>query len=92
MKMIYLASAALMALVFAAVSVAMAQPQPLFFEDVFDLEALMPPFKPQKQDEYLCSAVLLPERPLKLVGVQPLASQDVVHHMLLFGGSPPLYG
>ena len=34
---------------------------------------------------YLCTAVELPEQALKLVGVEPLAKQEIAHHMLLFG-------
>ncbi len=34
---------------------------------------------------YLCTAVQLPDQALKLVGVEPLAKQEIAHHMLLFG-------
>jgi len=37
------------------------------------------------QDAYICTTVELPQKPYKLVGVQPLAKQEVVHHILLFG-------
>jgi len=51
----------------------------------FKLEALMPPYETQHEEAYLCMSVPLPDRPLKLVGVEPLSRQEVVHHMLLFG-------
>jgi hypothetical protein len=34
--------------------------------------------------------VPLPDDPLKLVGVEPLSKQEVVHHMLLFGELDPI--
>ncbi len=45
----------------------------------------MPPYETQHEEAYLCMSVPLPDRPLKLVGVEPLSRQEVVHHMLLFG-------
>ena len=38
-------------------------------------------------DEYVCTTVRLPAKPHKLIGVIPMASQEVVHHILLFGAS-----
>lgn len=37
------------------------------------------------EDQYVCFRVDLPTESLKIVGVDPLSKQDVVHHMLLFG-------
>lgn len=51
----------------------------------FKLEALMPEYATEHEEAYLCTSVPLPDRPLKLVGVEPLSKQEVVHHMLLFG-------
>jgi hypothetical protein len=48
----------------------------------------MPDFPVEHEEAYLCTAVPLPEIPLKLVGIEPLSTQEVVHHMLLFGASP----
>jgi hypothetical protein len=53
-------------------------------EDV-TVTALMPEYPTTEMDSYLCTAVDLPSRPLKLVRVDPQASQVVAHHMLLFG-------
>lgn len=53
----------------------------------FKLEALMPEHATEHEEAYLCTSVPLPDRPLKLVGIEPLSSQEVVHHMLLFGAS-----
>ncbi len=49
------------------------------------IEALMPEYHTEHEEAYLCTSVLLPDDPLKLVGVEPLSKQEVVHHMLLFG-------
>ena len=51
----------------------------------FKLEALMPEYATEHEEAYLCTSVPLPDRPLKLIGVEPLSKQEVVHHMLLFG-------
>ena len=51
----------------------------------FDL--IVPEYKITEQDAYVCTTMQLPEKPHKLVGVEPLAEQKVVHHILLFGGS-----
>ena len=45
----------------------------------------MPEYTTEHEEAYLCTSVPLPDRPLKLVGVEPLSKQEVVHHMLLFG-------
>jgi hypothetical protein len=37
------------------------------------------------EDSYVCITRALPDTPLKLVGVEPMAQQEVVHHILLFG-------
>lgn len=49
------------------------------------IEARMPDFKVDYVDAYLCTAVPLPDEPLKVVGIEPLAKQEIAHHMLLFG-------
>jgi hypothetical protein len=56
--------------------------------DMRKVEALMPDFPVEHEEAYLCTAVPLPEIPLKLVGIEPLSTEEVVHHMLLFGASP----
>jgi hypothetical protein len=53
------------------------------------IEARMGQFKVDHEDAYLCTAVPLPDEPLKLVGIEPLAKQEIVHHMLLFGEAQP---
>jgi hypothetical protein len=37
------------------------------------------------QDAYVCTTLALPDKPYKLVGVEPLGRKEVVHHILLFG-------
>ena len=49
------------------------------------LEIRMPPFDVDEEDIYLCTAVELPSKPLKLIAVEPHSDQDTVHHILLFG-------
>lgn len=44
--------------------------------------------KPKEQDAYICTTLPLPDKPHKLVGVEPLGEQKVVHHILLFGEYP----
>ena len=39
----------------------------------------------EEEDAYYCTTLPLPATPMKLVGVEPLARQEVVHHILLFG-------
>ena len=41
-----------------------------------------------EEDAYLCTTLPLPQQAMKLVGIEPLAKQEVVHHILLFGGRP----
>jgi hypothetical protein len=41
--------------------------------------------KVEGEDSYVCITKPLPDKPLKLVGVEPMAEQKVVHHILLFG-------
>lgn len=51
----------------------------------WQIEAVMPDH-PAEAESYLCMRVDLPsEGSIKLVGVEPLSSQELVHHMLLFG-------
>ena len=54
----------------------------------FKLEALMPEHAANHAEAYLCTSVQLPDKALKLIGVEPLSKQEVVHHMLLYGGAP----
>lgn len=42
-------------------------------------------YKIQGEDAYACTVLQLPEKGYKLVGIQPMADQAVVHHILLFG-------
>jgi hypothetical protein len=70
----YLAAALLLACVAAALG------------DSIDVELRMPAGVPVSgEDAYVCTTVQLPDRPYKLTGVEPLARQETVHHMLLFG-------
>lgn len=41
--------------------------------------------KVEGEDAYICITKPLPDKPLKLVGVEPIAEEKVVHHILLFG-------
>ena len=50
------------------------------------VDAIVPAaYKTKGQDQYVCFRVDLPPRGLKIIGVDPLSTQDVVHHMLLYG-------
>jgi hypothetical protein len=50
------------------------------------VDVALPPYETAADEEYLCTAVALPDGvPLKLTSVAPLASKQTVHHMLLFG-------
>ena len=52
------------------------------------VDALVPAdYEVLGEDQYVCFRVDLPPQSLKIVGVDPLSTQDVVHHMLLFGES-----
>jgi hypothetical protein len=53
--------------------------------DTFTIDAILPPFPTDQPDAYLCTSLQLPNRPLKLTGVEAVAEQEVVHHILLFG-------
>lgn len=55
---------------------------------IVHIDALMPEHHTEHEEAYLCTSVLLPDDPLKLIGVEPLSKQEVVHHMLLFGVFP----
>ncbi len=50
-----------------------------------ELDITVPAFDVAREDAYVCTTVPLPSEAYKLVGVQPLAEQEVVHHILLFG-------
>ncbi|KAF6260690.1 PHM/PNGase F domain-containing protein [Scenedesmus sp. NREL 46B-D3] len=41
------------------------------------------------EDAYICTTLALPDKPYKLVGVEPLGRKEVVHHILLFGCDEP---
>ena len=46
---------------------------------------VFPEHPTDEEDAYLCTTIKLPDRPLKLVGIEPTSDQRIVHHMLLFG-------
>ncbi|KAF8067346.1 pam-b [Scenedesmus sp. PABB004] len=55
-----------------------------------EFEITVPPDVVVKgQDSYICTTLQLPDKPYKVVGVEPLAEQAVVHHILLFGCDVP---
>jgi hypothetical protein len=43
-------------------------------------------YKVTSEDEYVCTVLELPKKGHKMIGVQPMADQKIVHHILLFGG------
>ncbi|WIA13049.1 hypothetical protein OEZ86_006342 [Tetradesmus obliquus] len=45
--------------------------------------------KVKGEDSYICTTLALPDKPYKLVGVEPLGRKEVVHHILLFGCDVP---
>lgn len=49
------------------------------------LPVVFPEHEVTQDDAYLCTAVKLPDKPLKLVGIESTSDQRIVHHMLLFG-------
>lgn len=49
-------------------------------------------YKVETDDSYVCTVLKLPEKGYKLIGVQPMADQAVVHHILLFGKYHQLVG
>lgn len=54
--------------------------------DTLELPVVFPEYEVTENDAYLCTSVPLPDRPLKLVGVESTSDQRIVHHMLLYGG------
>jgi hypothetical protein len=50
-----------------------------------EVNITVPQFSVFGSDSYLCAAVELAPTPHKLVAVVPRASQNVVHHILLYG-------
>lgn len=52
---------------------------------VIEMDAILPPHETLEEDEYLCTAIKLPERAMKLISVESLSEQATVHHMLMFG-------
>lgn len=49
------------------------------------LPVVFPEHEVTEDDAYLCTAVQIPDKPLKLVGIESTSDQRIVHHMLLFG-------
>ncbi len=49
------------------------------------VDVIVPPKQIDQEDTYVCINVNIPENASRLLEVQPLAEQQVVHHMLLFG-------
>lgn len=66
-----------------------AGPSPGASGAALELPVVFPEHPTDKQDAYLCTSIALPDRPLKLVGVEPTSDQRIVHHMLLFGCGAP---
>ena len=57
--------------------------------ELWDLETRLPDH-PAEAESYLCTQVALPpvgEEPLQIIGIEPLSSEKLVHHMLLFGNA-----
>ncbi|GIL97341.1 hypothetical protein Vretimale_2809 [Volvox reticuliferus] len=54
-----------------------------------EVNITVPEFKIDTEDAYLCVSAVLPVHPHKLIGVIPHASQEVVHHILLYGCTEP---
>lgn len=48
------------------------------------VEVLVPEH-PAEGEVYLCTRVPLPATSQRLVGIEPLSKEEVVHHMLLYG-------
>ena len=61
-------------------------------QGVFEQQVVFPEYPTDEQDAYLCSAIALPDKPLKLVGIESTSDQRIVHHMLLFGAPPKCCG
>lgn len=53
--------------------------------ETFELPVRFPEHPTDEEDAYLCTAIKLPDQPLKLVGIKATSDQRIVHHMLLFG-------
>lgn len=45
----------------------------------------MPPYSDRSRDAYLCVSVAVPEGARNIIRIEPHATAEVVHHMLLFG-------
>ena len=57
--------------------------------ELWDLETRLPDH-PAEAESYLCTQAALPpvgEEPLQIIGIEPLSSEKLVHHMLLFGNA-----
>lgn len=54
-------------------------------EDDGWVDVIVPPQQIDQADSYICVHVNIPTHASRLVAVEPLAEQEVVHHMLLFG-------
>ncbi|KAI7845909.1 hypothetical protein COHA_000641, partial [Chlorella ohadii] len=57
--------------------------------ETFELPVRFPEHPTDEEDAYLCTAIKLPDQPLKLVGIEATSDQRIVHHMLLFGCQVP---
>lgn len=49
------------------------------------VDVIVPPKQIDQEDTYVCINVDIPQHASRLIEVQPIAEQQVVHHMLLFG-------
>jgi hypothetical protein len=56
--------------------------------DELRLSIRLPDFEEKGDDAYLCTAVRVPQNARNVIRIEPEATADVVHHMLLFGASP----
>ncbi|EFA01712.1 peptidylglycine alpha-hydroxylating monooxygenase [Tribolium castaneum] len=51
---------------------------------------LMPNVYPDREESYFCTPVrVVPDKSFYIVGFEPVATMDVVHHMIVFGCSKP---
>jgi peptidylamidoglycolate lyase len=72
---------AVLLLLYGFVSVAIAASAPVIFNITIPKSAS----GFEEEDAYICTTLPLPAQPMKLVGVEPIAKQEIVHHILLFG-------
>ena len=55
----------------------------------FQATAMMPALA-SASEAYMCTTLILPDKPLTLLGVTPLYKAELVHHMLMLGERPVL--